>query len=927
MKKRILSHVLTLCLMLALMPTIALADDLTELYIGSNTAVTLPDNGKYTYGDNAGGAGIPANTLAEIPENATWYLYRNDSASPKYTLTLNGVSIPATANWTSSLDVNIFSSAMCARGDLSIVLVGENTFVGAGGVSVSYGICFESGSVTISGDGSLNMTGGNVTQNLNKSYGIYVAATIRIKGNANINSTGGNSPIGSSYGIYGSDVIIEENAQINAVAGTGGGYGTSCGIHGYEIVIEGNAQVDASASASGTSNGIYGYYINIKGNAQVDATGDTAGNSYGINASDGVEIEENAQVDANAGSGSTSIGIKGETYFYLLGGTTIARGDTYGVYSGYIYDSFMTFAGSKDRSADIDSLQAAAIDADEMLIRMGADGTGEPAKAVLITAPATYTYNTPTADTNNGVTATVTFDKNSPQPASVSVTATVNLTGTATAEGTHSINLTSTKANLSGPVQTATVTANQDLTTTPVTKTFIFTVPAEDVDDLTLTHTFKHATPEAYFVATDSDVGILSDVTTAMKYSVDGGTVWNDITDSSVSISGVSPANGVMVKQPGDGNTTIDSEVQIIAVTKQTAPTTVVKTDCTTADNNDGTLSGVTADMEWKKSDGTWATGDDSTITGITSGTYYVRMKAVGAALASDNLVLTIATYNPPAPHRSGGRSYKFYTIKASAGTGGSISNTDGTSLREGQNKTFTITPDEGYIILDVLVNGASIGPVSEYEFNKIQKNYNIEAIFAKGDKANFKLNGEYAGYPDVDESKWYGTQHEGSVRDATILGIIEGDGTGFRPEDGIKLSEVVKMAAVVWNTYYGSPYIFEKTEGTHWYDTYVNFVTRYGLIKEGDFADYERNATRAEMVYIFAHALPADEVNAISKIIPPDVSETDKYAEEILSLYAAGILCGNDKAGTFIGEREISRAETAAIINRIARPSARIAE
>jgi hypothetical protein len=667
MKKRILSHVLTLCLMLALMPTIALADDLTELYIGSNTAVTLPDNGKYTYGDNAGGAGIPANTLAEIPENATWYLYRNDSASPKYTLTLNGVSIPATANWTSSLDVNIFSSAMCARGDLSIVLVGENTFVGAGGVSVSYGICFESGSVTISGDGSLNMTGGNVTQNLNKSYGIYVAATIRIKGNANINSTGGNSPIGSSYGIYGSDVIIEENAQINAVAGTGGGYGTSCGIHGYEIVIEGNAQVDASASASGTSNGIYGYYINIKGNAQVDATGDTAGNSYGINASDGVEIEENAQVDANAGSGSTSIGIKGETYFYLLGGTTIARGDTYGVYSGYIYDSFMTFAGSKDRSADIDSLQAAAIDADEMLIRMGADGTGEPAKAVLITAPATYTYNTPTADTNNGVTATVTFDKNSPQPASVSVTATVNLTGTATAEGTHSINLTSTKANLSGPVQTATVTANQDLTTTPVTKTFIFTVPAEDVDDLTLTHTFKHATPEAYFVATDSDVGILSDVTTAMKYSVDGGTVWNDITDSSVSISGVSPANGVMVKQPGDGNTTIDSEVQIIAVTKQTAPTTVVKTDCTTADNNDGTLSGVTADMEWKKSDGTWATGDDSTITGITSGTYYVRMKAVGAALASDNLVLTIAAYNPPPKHATPAAS--FVATDSDAGT------------------------------------------------------------------------------------------------------------------------------------------------------------------------------------------------------------------------------------------------------------------
>ncbi|NLY50909.1 MAG: S-layer homology domain-containing protein, partial [Firmicutes bacterium] len=78
---------------------------------------------------------------------------------------------------------------------------------------------------------------------------------------------------------------------------------------------------------------------------------------------------------------------------------------------------------------------------------------------------------------------------------------------------------------------------------------------------------------------------------------------------------------------------------------------------------------------------------------------------------------------------------------------------------------------------------------------------------------------------------------------------------------------------------------------------------------------------------YIFAHALPESELTAISNRIPPDVAATDKYADEILILYAAGVLCGNDEAGTFAGECAITRAEAAAIITRIALPSVRIAE
>jgi hypothetical protein len=80
-------------------------------------------------------------------------------------------------------------------------------------------------------------------------------------------------------------------------------------------------------------------------------------------------------------------------------------------------------------------------------------------------------------------------------------------------------------------------------------------------------------------------------------------------------------------------------------------------------------------------------------------------------------------------------------------------------------------------------------------------------------------------------------------------------------------------------------------------------------------------------MAYIFAHALPESELVARSTLIPPDVTETDEYAAEIRMLYAAGVLCGNDEAGTFTGEREVTRAEAAAIITRMAQPSVRIAE
>jgi hypothetical protein len=58
------------------------------------------------------------------------------------------------------------------------------------------------------------------------------------------------------------------------------------------------------------------------------------------------------------------------------------------------------------------------------------------------------------------------------------------------------------------------------------------------------------------------------------------------------------------------------------------------------------------------------------------------------------------------------------YTIIPSAAPGGSISPSSPVTISYGQAELFTITPDQGFIIRDVTVNGKSMGPVSRFLFN-----------------------------------------------------------------------------------------------------------------------------------------------------------------------------------------------------------------
>ena len=71
------------------------------------------------------------------------------------------------------------------------------------------------------------------------------------------------------------------------------------------------------------------------------------------------------------------------------------------------------------------------------------------------------------------------------------------------------------------------------------------------------------------------------------------------------------------------------------------------------------------------------------------------------------------------------------YTITATAGNGGTI-NPGTTTVNCGGSQTYTIVPNEGYMISDVTVDGQSVGSVSSYSFTNVIADHTILATFVE---------------------------------------------------------------------------------------------------------------------------------------------------------------------------------------------------
>lgn len=72
------------------------------------------------------------------------------------------------------------------------------------------------------------------------------------------------------------------------------------------------------------------------------------------------------------------------------------------------------------------------------------------------------------------------------------------------------------------------------------------------------------------------------------------------------------------------------------------------------------------------------------------------------------------------------------FTITATAGNGGKIAPTGATNVYKGTSKAFTITPNAGYHVDSLTVDGTAVNVVTEYTFSDVTANHTIAVTFAK---------------------------------------------------------------------------------------------------------------------------------------------------------------------------------------------------
>ena len=230
--------------------------------------------------------------------------------------------------------------------------------------------------------------------------------------------------------------------------------------------------------------------------------------------------------------------------------------------------------------------------------------------------------------------------------------------------------------------------------------------------------------------------------------------------------------------------------------------------------------------------------------------------------------------------HRSssgGGWYDSYYTIKATVGAGGSISPSGNVSVREGRDQTFTITPDKGYAVSNVKIDGKSIGAVKSYTFENVSRTHTIEVIFMKANG-----NPQTGVFVDVATGSYY----EDAVDWAVENGITKGtDDTHFSPDGICTRAQAVTF---LWRTA-GSPKPETRTMpftdvpvGSYYYDA-VLWAVENGITKGTSDTTFSPNmtCTRAQIVAFLwrSEKSPA----AGSRNLFADVKSSAYYADAVL--------------------------------------------
>ncbi len=225
-------------------------------------------------------------------------------------------------------------------------------------------------------------------------------------------------------------------------------------------------------------------------------------------------------------------------------------------------------------------------------------------------------------------------------------------------------------------------------------------------------------------------VTLLSSTSTTSTYSLSGGGLEWAVFDGSTRIAGI-PGDTGQFSLANNGDTYTVFSVQGfpgplgVATVTPSAPTTTTTFTITPTAGANGSITPSSALDVASGSDATFTITPD---TGFQVSDVLVDGVSVGATttytftdVTADHTIS--ATFAPVA--------VTTYTITPTAGDNGSIFPSTPQTVASGQDFTFTIMPDTGFQVSDVLVDGVSVGATTTYTFTDVTADHTISATFA----------------------------------------------------------------------------------------------------------------------------------------------------------------------------------------------------
>ena len=272
---------------------------------------------------------------------------------------------------------------------------------------------------------------------------------------------------------------------------------------------------------------------------------------------------------------------------------------------------------------------------------------------------------------------------------------------------------------------------------------------------------------------------------------------------------------------------------------------------------------------------------------------------AIPTTMPAENMTVTAQwRYNG-----GGSSGYSYYTIKATAGAGGSISPSGSVSVREGRDQTFTITPDKSYAVSNVKIDGKSIGAVKSYTFENVSRTHTIEVIFMKANG-----NPQTGVFVDVATGSYY----EDAVDWAVENGITKGtDDTHFSPDGICTRAQAVTF---LWRAA-GSPKPETRTmpftdvpAGSYYYDA-VLWAVENDITKGTSDTTFSPNmtCTRAQIVAFLWRSEKSPAAGTANPFA--DVKSTAYYADAVLWAVKENITRGTTNT-TFSPDADCTRAQ-----------------